>query len=268
MYTPPPPPSIHQYIYPTRPIYRWGIYCDILGVTCMRGGGENSGGGDAMEGSGLDGILRHARTLSTRDADEYLSQVLPLSTESIHTHTHTHTKRERERERERETERQLSLARRKSCRQCCGGAAAEQSTLTAFSRQPTTRQCPQPTCAQRPMPQRCETSALTSLSASLWGKQHRRRQRGQRASASPSCGPLQVRRLWRLTPKTWQRGPQCKRPTPAAKPQRRGGARTRTTRVWMRCRCCRSDLLLLRQFLYFGSSKASKVSASLSPLRY
>jgi hypothetical protein len=83
VYTP-PPPRIDQYIYPPRPIYRWGIYCGILGVTCMRGGGENSGGGDAMEGSGLDGILRHARTLSTRDADEYLSQVLHLSTESLY----------------------------------------------------------------------------------------------------------------------------------------------------------------------------------------
>ena len=36
---------------------------------------EAGGGSDAMQNSGLDKILRHARTLSTRDADEYLSQV-------------------------------------------------------------------------------------------------------------------------------------------------------------------------------------------------
>ena len=36
--------------------------------------GATGGGADAMETSGLDKILHHARSLSTRDADEYLSQ--------------------------------------------------------------------------------------------------------------------------------------------------------------------------------------------------
>jgi len=36
--------------------------------------GVSGGGADAMQTSGLDKILRHARSLSTRDADEYLSQ--------------------------------------------------------------------------------------------------------------------------------------------------------------------------------------------------
>jgi hypothetical protein len=35
--------------------------------------GATGGGADAMETSGLDKVLRHARSLSTRDADEYLS---------------------------------------------------------------------------------------------------------------------------------------------------------------------------------------------------
>ena len=52
----------------------WTLTADGSWVRLQPGAAGGGGGVDAMETSGLDKILRHARTLSARDADEYLSQ--------------------------------------------------------------------------------------------------------------------------------------------------------------------------------------------------
>ena len=52
----------------------WTLTADGSWVRLQPGAAGGGGGVDAVETSGLDKILRHARTLSARDADEYLSQ--------------------------------------------------------------------------------------------------------------------------------------------------------------------------------------------------